>query len=144
MYAQLSDMVDRYGEAEILRLGVIDGDFAETLTDARIVERVANGLTVASDQVDSYLRKRHATPLADPPLSVVEATCTLARFWLASNGNTTPSEDVKDSHKRSVNWLTQISRGDATLEGTAPIAQGSEARVSDRPKIYDTGTGGMW
>lgn len=144
MYAQLSDMVERYGEAEILRLGVIDGDFAETVEDLRVEARIARAITVAGDQVDSYLRKRHATPLTDPPLSVVEATCVLARFWLSSNGGTTPSDDVTAAHKRSVEWLTKISRGEATLEGSAAIAQGSTARVSDRPKIYDSGAGGMW
>lgn len=144
MYAQLSDMVERYGEAEILRLGVIDGDFATEITDLRVEARIARAIVVASDQVDSYLRKRHATPLLDPPVSVVEAACVLARFWLSSNGGTSPSEDVASAQKRTIAWLTQISRGEATLEGSAAMASGSEARISDRPKIFDPGAGGMW
>lgn len=144
MYAQLSDMVDRYGEAEILRLGVIDGDFATDLLDARVVDRVNKGIAWAEDQVNSYLRKRYATPLGDVPVSIVEATCVLARFWLSTNGASVASEDAMDAHKRSIVWLTQLSRGEATLEGAAAIASGSKAKISDRLKIYDTGAEGMW
>ena len=144
MYAQLSDMVDRYGEAEVLRLGVIDGDFATDLADARVVDRVSKAITWASDQVDTYLRKRHATPLTNPPVAVIEAACVLARFWLSSNGGTTPSEDVRAAEKRTIAWLTQISRGEATLEGAAALASGSTARFSDREKTHDSGAGGMW
>lgn len=144
MYATIADMESRYGEAELLRLGVVDGDMAEELSDPRVEARVSEALTTATDQVDSYLRKRYLTPLSPVPASIVEATCVLARYWLSQSGATTPSESVESHQERILKWLDKLATGTTTLEGLTPIASGSTARVSDRGKIYDAGPGGMW
>lgn len=144
MYATVADMVERYGEVELLRLAVIDGPPPEELDDIRVEARVARAVATAGDIVDSYLRKRYSTPLASPPASIVEATCVLARHWLSSNGNVNPSESVIAAAAQTRAWLARIAGGDVTIEGLAPIAQTAAARVSDRPQIYDPGARGPW
>ncbi|MCH8475955.1 MAG: DUF1320 domain-containing protein [Opitutales bacterium] len=144
MYATIADMESRYGGDELRRLGVVDGDMAEELSDPRVQARVSQALMTATDQVDSYLRKRYLTPLAPAPASIVEAPCVLARHWLSQSGATTPSESVTEHRADTLKWLAKLADGSATLEGLTPIAKGSTARVSDRDKIYDPGPGGMW
>lgn len=144
MYAALTDMVSLYGEAEILRLGALDGDFPDQVTDLRVEARVARALDSATDLIDSYLRKRYRTPLETVQASIRDAACAIARHTLASTGQTSPSEDVARQYKTTIDWLGQIARGVVTLEGAAPVAQGSAAQFQDRDPIYDTGAGGMW
>ncbi|TVR05961.1 MAG: DUF1320 domain-containing protein [Salinarimonadaceae bacterium] len=144
MYASLADMVERYGEVELLRLSVIDGPTPEDIADLRVEARVSRAIATAGDIVDSYLRKRYSTPLATPPASIVEATCVLARHWLSTSGSVNPSDSVTTAVAQTRAWLGRIATGDVTIEGLAPVAQSAAARVSDRPKIYEPGAGGMW
>jgi phage gp36-like protein len=144
MYATLADMVERYGEAEILRMSVIDGDLPEDLEDPRVEARVSRAIETASSVIDSFLGKRYTTPIAVPPLSVVEAACVIARHWLSSSGSTTPSETAQTARDQTLSWLNKIAQGMVTIEGLAAISKSSSARVSDRPAIYDPGTGGRW
>lgn len=144
MYATLDDMETRYGASELLRLGVVDGERPESLEDLRVIARVSGAIATASSVIDSFLAKRYTTPIAAPPPSIVEAACVLARHSLASSGATSPSEDVETAKAQTLSWLGKIAQGIVTIEGLASISKGSSARVSDRPAIYNPGTGGVW
>ncbi|NIX75389.1 DUF1320 domain-containing protein [Microvirga sp. c23x22] len=131
-YASVEDMVARFGEGEMLRLSVADGD----LPDSILPERIEKALTDATDLIDSYLRSRYTVPLAPVPEAILRAACHLARYDLSNSGDKTPTEAMKDSRAEIIAWLTKLSKGDASLEGATPIATAGGARTSDRPVMF--------
>lgn len=139
-YATLDDLRARFGESELVALSVLES--GEEIDAARVDEAIA----VAVDQVESYLRKRYTVPLASVPRSVRDATCVLAGAWLAeTNPRTVPSETQRRAKDDTLRWLRDLSKGDVTLEGVeTPASPGVSARVSDRDRRFDGGSGRTW
>lgn len=132
MYASVEDMVSRFGETEMIRLSVADGPIPEEVEPPRIEQALAD----ASRLIDSYLRVRYQVPVAPVPGELVRAACALARYDLATGGDRDPTEEMRLSRKEVLNWLAALARGDASLEGVAPVGAAGSARASDRPATF--------
>lgn len=132
MYATVDDMIQRYGQVEMIRLSVADGDVPETI----IPDRIEGALSDASLLIDSYLRVRYATPVMPAPAVLVRSACMLARYDLAHGGDREPTEQMRLAYKSVVAWLEGLAKGEASLEGAVALAQGSGARVSDRQPAF--------
>ena len=133
-YATLDDLTLRFGETEILRNAAEDGQVDGPVNTTR----VATLLNAATAVVDSYLGRRYQTPLSPVPDVVVDATCALARYALASGGQSTPSDQMRDGRRDAMAWLKSIAEGTATLPDADPIASASSfAQTQDRPGLYD-------
>lgn len=132
MYASLSDMISRYGEIEMLRFSVADGD----LPDAIVPDRIEQAIDDASRLIDSYVRRRYASPVRPAPPELVRACCVLARYDLAHGGDREPTEQMRLARKDVVEWLAELASGAATLEGALALADGSSARTSDRVPAF--------
>ena len=131
-YAALSDMIARFGEVEMIRLTVPEGqnlDRADTAAAAR-------ALADASAVIDSYLRRRYFVPLATPPAEIVRAACILARYDLAMGGGRDPSEPVRLARKDIIEWLVMLKDGTVLLDGALPGGDESHAMVSDRIQVF--------
>jgi phage gp36-like protein len=89
------DLIDRYGEAEIISLTAPVGQDLTQIDQTRALL----SLTSASSEIDSYLRRRYAVPLTTPDPTVVDACCKLARYDLANGPNTTPSDAMRAGRK---------------------------------------------
>lgn len=141
MYATLDDMRARYGDDELIQISDLDG-----AADAIDAGRVESAIAVAGDQVGSYLRKRYALPLTAVPVSIVEATCVLARHWLASNGRTMPTEQMNRERDAQLRWLRDLASGLVTLEGASEVraSPAAGARVSDRVRRFEPGSRRLW
>ncbi len=128
-YAALKDMVVLFGEAELSRLTAPE-DERTAGPDAGKIERA---LADASDMVDTHLRERYAVPLAAPvsPM-IVRGTADIARFMLASEGNATVSDRVKDAHDRTLRWLRGIAENKLSLDG---LKTATGATTTDRSRV---------
>jgi len=138
-YANLQDMIDRYGERELI-------DVTRTLNDDRDVMNVARinrALEEASELVETYLQRRYQLPLQPIHLAVTRAVCAIARYDLCQGNDREPSEQIKAGRKDALAWLTDVASGKATLDASL-VNDRSEtwSRVQTRPRSMQ-GTG-LW
>ncbi|WP_308719193.1 DUF1320 domain-containing protein [Komagataeibacter xylinus] len=135
-YAQLSDMVQRFGESELIAVTTPKGQPRERID----TDKVQAALSDASDVIDSYLRRQYALPLSTPSPALVRVCCVLARYSLNSTSETKPTEQMDTDVKRAMAWLSDIGKGNATLDGDeAPNLGTSFSRVQGRRPAYNGG-----
>lgn len=139
-YATAADMIARFGQAELIRLSVPEGEL-----DGEVdVAAVTTALSDASSLVDSYVEQRFATPLAAAPASIIAATCHIARHALALARNQTPGDAVTRARDEAIAWLKRIAAGEVSLPGAVLSVDASSARVVDRPRIVWPDTRGAY
>lgn len=128
-YATVQDMVKRFGVVEMTRLTTpSDQDM-----DGIVATVADTALESASAIMDSYIRRRYATPLDLPPTEITDACCDVARFRLSTGDQKSTSEEVRQRHKDAMQWLADIARGVVTLD-LDEVSAGDEsfAQVSIR------------
>ena len=111
-YASVDDMIQRFGEREMVQLSTPAGqDMAGVVSDV-----VCRALDDASAHADSYLRMKYRTPLDVPPPEVTLHVCHLARYFLAAGNDRTASEDMKYRRDEANAWLREIRDGKVKLD----------------------------
>jgi phage gp36-like protein len=126
-YATVQDMVDRFGETEMIRLSRPEDRDATTVLAAKVELAIAD----ACGQIDDYLRGR-------PEKSIVRATCVLARYDLAKGERTDPTEPMRLDRKEVIAWLDGIAAGRINIDAPPAGELGSTgARISDRTNVFD-------
>lgn len=140
-YATTQDLVDAYGEAEMVRLTTEAGTDLGPVVAARAEAKLAE----ASGLMDSYLRKQVAVPVV-PSTPVLRSCClALARYSLMFTGGTEPTEQARLARKEWIEWLQMVAEGKIALY--VPIAgagQTTGARIRDRLRIFDAGSRLSW
>lgn len=131
-YATVQDMVSRYGETEMLRLSSVDGVLPETVNAAPVQQAISDADAI----IDSFLRKRHAVPLAPVPQVIIRASCVLARYELMTGGDREPAAQVKEDRRETIAWLGKVADGTVTLEGSTPIVASSSSQTQDRERMF--------
>lgn len=108
-YAEVSDLVARFSEHEIMqltdreRMGVVDADVANIALDD------------ATAEINSYLG-RYKLPFAQTPAILVRLCCDIARYRLSSAGNVNITDEIKNRYKIDVlKLLDALGRGDVSL-----------------------------
>lgn len=139
-YASVQDMVDRFGETEMIRLSRPEDRAAETVLAAKIEKALAD----ATGLINDYLRGRYLIPVPTPGDSLVRAACVLARYDLAKGERVDPTEPMRLDRKEVIGWLEGIAEGKVTIDAPpAASAEGSTgARVSDRDRPFSRSN--MW
>jgi phage gp36-like protein len=103
-------------------------------TDTARVDAI---LQAASNTIDSYIARRYQTPLSPVPAVITDNCCKLARYALASGGQSTPSDQMRDDRKDAMRWLESVAAGNAALLDANPISPSSSfAQTSDRPALF--------
>lgn len=140
-YATLTDMTLRFGETEVHRLSAGDGDLPLGINEAAVDRALGDAAAI----IDSFLRRRYLTPIAQPSADIVRAACILARYDLATGSNKEPSAQMKEGRDEVLAWLAKIADGRVTIEGlpTVQLASGSGVRSSDRPRALTSGNLGL-
>ncbi|MBS3025347.1 gp436 family protein [Acidiphilium multivorum] len=138
-YATITDMIDRFGESEMIRLSTPDGaDLVAVVPDP-----IDRALDEASALIDTYLRRRYRMPLTVAPPEVRRACCILARYDLSTGGQRNPSEQIQAGQQQIVSWLKAIAQGTVHLDlDEVPIGDQSYAQSSSREPVYGGGYGG--
>lgn len=119
-YVSQQEMIDRFGEDELIRLsdraaapaGVIDAAIIDT------------AIADADDLIDSYIVRRYDLPLARTPSRLTKVASDIARFHLYKDG---AIESVAEAHKEAIRFLKDVAAGRAELDigGEEPAASPS-------------------
>ncbi len=130
-YATVQDLVDRFGEREIVqitdrsRAGVIDETVARRAIDD------------ASAEIDTYLASRCALPLATVPAVLVHFCADMARYRLSGDMAT---DIITQRYKDAVAFFTRVANGQISLgvssAGEAPAGAGS-AQMESGGRVFD-------
>ncbi len=121
-YATQQDLVDRFGNDELIQLTDRDNTGA---IDAMVVSRA---LGDADAEINGYLAAQYTLPLASVPAVLVRLACDIARYQLSADRVT---ESVRDRYKDAVAFLKSLSKGEAQLGvETGQPAQPTESGVA--------------
>lgn len=123
-YATQQDLVDRYGETEIIQLS----DRANT--GAIDVAVVAAKLADADAEIDGYLVGRYTLPLVPVPGSLPRIACDIARYHLYDDRAT---EQVTARYKDVIRFLELLAKGTVSL-GPGTDGDGATPTVGGLPE----------
>lgn len=130
-YATQQNLIDKFGEREILQLSDRAGTGA---IDSGVV---AAALAAADAQVDSYIGKRHRLPLAETPPRITDVAADIAYFKLFRND---PPEYVRTAYEDAMKFLRDVSRGEAVIEygvgGEEPAPAGDVVLTSGPERTF--------
>lgn len=128
MYLTVNEYLDRFGEAETVRLT------DEAKTGDVDTAKVESAISDASEEADAYLGKRYAVPLATPPNLVKSIVAALAREDLY---RTRAPDAVKADAERARSQLRDLSRGVMVL----PTETGPAETIGGRADSASSGDG---
>lgn len=133
-YAVLQDLVDRFGELEIVQL--TDRVHRPPSTVDETV--VGRALGDADALIDGYVGKVYALPLAVVPPVLVKMAADIARYFL--HGKAADKEGaVARAHGEALSWLKDVSRGIVQLDvggEVPPAAGGGSIRASVPDRVF--------
>ena len=136
MYATQQDLIDRFGQEELVEL-TDRADPPAGVIDATVVTRA---LTDADALIDGYVGARYDLPLSSTPALLVDLAADIARYKLYKDD---PTEAVESRNKAALATLRDISTGKAKLDiaGAEPATSGAgapEVSAPDRLFTRDT------
>lgn len=133
-YATQLDLVNRFGETELIQLS----DRASTGAINTVV--VAAKLADADAEIDGYLAGRYTLPLATVPLALVRIACDVARYHLYDDNAT---EQVSQRYKDAIRFLEMVAKGNVQLGvdggGDTPAVTASP-EFSAEDQVFSRGT----
>lgn len=134
-YATAQDMIDRFGEKELVTLVPLRPSPVPAYDQTRVNQALAD----ASVELDGYLAVRYAVPLAVVPGLVKRAVCDLAREALDSAGR----QPVLEAGKRARAWIKDVAAGRATLGSgldgdpdAVPVADSGGVEVDAPDRVF--------
>jgi phage gp36-like protein len=132
-YAVQQDMIDRFGEAELIQLTDRSNPPAEVI-DATVL---AGALSDANQEVEASVGARYPLPLPSIPPVLTRCACDLARYFLY---DVKAPEEVRNRATDARALLKSIAAGTVSLGlPTAPDSLGEpEADGPDRVFTADT------
>lgn len=116
-YASQADMVDRFGEQEMISLTDRDR------TGAINTEVLERALSDATAEIDSHLATRYELPLTSVPRVLVRLCADMARYYLHDDNL---PETVAARHKASTELLRKVSSGQVSI-GSGGMGDAPEA-----------------
>lgn len=133
-YVTNEDMIDRFGEQELIQL-TDQINLPATTIDAGVV---AAAIGDAEKIADSYLAKRYRLPLTPVPDVLVPVVADIARYRLYGERAEKDSA-VTRNHKDALSWLKDVAAGTVQLEAegiaSAQVA-GGQVQVSAPERIF--------
>ncbi len=130
-YAVQSDMVNRFGEQELIQL--TDRDRTGAI-DTVVLDRA---LADATAEIDGYLAARYQLPLTSTPTVLVRVCADLARYHLHDDHLPEP---VQVRYKAAIDLLRQVSTGRVSLglseTGESPTSNDG-AEITSGGRVWD-------
>ena len=115
MYASLQDLLDAFGEGEVVSL-------TDRENTGSVVESIADdAIARACSEADSYLSARYRVPVAPVDKALTDAVCQIARYRL-TGAEATETDPIQQRYDRAIKWLERIARGDINLPGLEDAA----------------------
>lgn len=126
-YAEVKDMVDRFGELEVMQI-------TDRLLPGRPVQGIINednanvALDDATAEINGYLGRYKLPFLSVPPI-LTRLCCDIARYRLCAASGVQITEQIEKRYKIDVlKLLDALSRGEVSL---GPSADGEEVPTDD-------------
>ncbi len=117
-YATVTDLVARFGEAELI--GITDrADPPAEAVDADVADAA---IADAVGEIDAYLGVRYALPVSPVPAHLVAVTCDIARYRLHGSRVT---DEVRQRYEDGLRWLKDVAQGRALLVGAPAATNGA-------------------
>lgn len=132
-YCTAQDVIDRFGEDELIRLTAQANEFGEYGTEINQTQ-LDRALSDASATIDSYLASRYPLPLANALPILNRSACDMVRYFLH---DTSPLEEVSTRYKEAIRYLEKVSKGEITL-GVA--SDGARPDTMDGATIESSGS----
>ncbi|MCL2346459.1 MAG: DUF1320 domain-containing protein [Desulfobulbus sp.] len=115
MYATANDMMDRFGDAEMMQLAERAGS-----------EVIEQALDDATAEIDIYLSNRYRLPLDPAPPVIRRVACDIARYRLFDNA---APEEVRRRYEDALRLLRSLANGTASLGLPGLVEPNGEAVV---------------
>lgn len=119
-YCTAQDVIDRFGEDELIRLTAQANEFGEYGTEINQTQ-LDRALSDASATIDSYLASRYPLPLANVLPILNRFACDIVRYFLH---DVSPLDEVTNRYKEAIRYLEKVSKGEIglgiTTEGERP------------------------
>ena len=127
-YCTVQDLIDRYGETEIMEITDRDqtGAVDETVAGRAIDD--------ASAEVDGYIGSRYDLPLASPPAVLTRITADIARYRLYDNMAT---EEVRKRYEDALRFLKSVGKAEISLGAAEPPASTGSPMVDRGRRLFD-------
>ena len=143
-YCELQDLIDRFGERELVDAADRDGDGK---ADEAVVLAACED---AAAEIDARLARRYRVPFARSTRILRALSCDIARHELL---NPRPHEEAIRRYEAAVKLLESIAAGDLSLgadEADVEADTGSRGKVRSRaqrssfpPGLQDAFVGGL-
>ncbi|MCK2095630.1 gp436 family protein [Thauera aromatica] len=118
-YATTADMVEHFGEREMVEL-TDRGEVPTGLIDEAVMQRA---LLCADAEIEGYLAVRYALPLPQVSDRLLHLACDIARYHLYPHE---VSEHVKERYDAAVRVLREIAAGAVSLGLTGASTGGGD------------------
>ncbi|WP_162009381.1 DUF1320 domain-containing protein [Labrenzia sp. CE80] len=133
-YATQQDLIDRFGEDELIQLTDETNLPATTIDAAKVAAHISD----AENLADSYLAKLYRLPLDPVPAVLTRIICEISRYFL--HGRRTDKDDpVTRDYGQAIAWLKDVAKGAVQLEaeGAASDQSGEgQVQVSAPDRIF--------
>lgn len=132
-YATQQNMLDRFGERELIAL--TDRDNSGVMDDAVL----ANGLKLADDEINPYLVARYALPPASVPAILSGFACDIARYRLCG-AEVVETEEIRNRYKDAIKFLEKVSKGEISLgldAANQPVSSKGSVRVKSNEPVFN-------
>jgi len=127
-YCTVQDLIDRFGETEILELTDRDQSGA-------VDEVAANGaIEDASAEVDGYIGSKYSLPLDSPPAVLTRIAADIARYRLHDNLAT---EEVRKRYDDALRFLKSVGKGEISLGVADPPSTTGSPMVRPGRRLFD-------
>lgn len=124
-YASKADLIDRYGQRELVQTTDKAAPPTGTINDTT----VSRALSAADAEIDSRLGLLYAVPITGTvPQRVIDCACKIARFYLHEDR---VSDQIRDAYKDELKWLDDVARGRATIPGLSVDTGSVDAAEGD-------------
>lgn len=131
-YATAQDLIDRFGETELIELTDLSGSGALDAT------AIARALADADAEINGYLAGKYSLPLSNTPPILIKFAGDIARYQLY---DTRASEQVMQRYKDAIAFLKSVSNGTASLgideAGTAPVSEAGGVQFKPAARVFN-------
>jgi phage gp36-like protein len=120
-YAAVQDLIDRFGERELIQLT----DRAEPAAGTIDLVVAGKALSDADELINGYVAVVYTLPLSTTPAILTDVACLIARYRLHRE----PTDKVKYDYEDALKRLERIAKGLVKLPGEAGDAPAPAAGV---------------
>jgi phage gp36-like protein len=131
-YITRQDMIDKYGEREIIEITNQGKGLAIEIDFVKLDKAIAS----ASSQADGLLAGRYPMPLQKVPEYLVDILCDIAHYRCSVGTNLT--KDSKERYEQAVKDLKDIAKGGAALGGSV-AGESSPTPTSSNNVMWSVG-----